>query len=75
MYTEEEIKTKWCPMIRESDMDGSSGSWNRPHLISADGKPVNHTGCLASGCMMWRWLDWTTSEGKKQGYCGLAGKE
>lgn len=81
--TEEEAKTKWCPMYRIS---AGAGEWYDiwykvpPNL------------CLASGCMAWRWMlddEWEPSEQihqegggsyttekppKLRGYCGLAGK-
>lgn len=48
--TEEEAKTRWCPMMRDQP-------W-----IDDDGKTTNaragdHVHCIGSGCMMWRWTD------------------
>jgi hypothetical protein len=60
--TEDEAKTKWCPMAR---CWGQSGPVNRD-----GGKPRIGAMCLGSGCMMWRWLD----EDDRIGYCGLAGQ-
>ena len=61
--TEEEAKTKWCPMVR---IDGSNMSMNID-----DGKADLLPTCVGSDCMMWRPL-----RGKfgYSGYCGLAGK-
>jgi hypothetical protein len=52
---ETEAKTKWCPMI---------------HLPDSEIKvaKVHDVTCIASTCMMWRWL------GEKTGFCGLAGE-
>lgn len=82
--TEEQAKTKWCPMFRAGYMlDG--------------GLPTNRLGgkCIASDCMLWKWkacndyrrndlyYDQTVErcvncrKYKKlhfQGYCGLTSK-
>lgn len=63
--TEEEAKSKWCPMIRyERDLVNRSS----PH-------PQNMN-CIGSDCMMWRTTDPAIPEFKhpESGYCGLAGK-
>ncbi len=62
ILTEEEAKTKWCPMAR----------------VSVDELPECNRGdndenpwysrCIASACMMWV----TRYDGK--GFCGLAGR-
>jgi hypothetical protein len=46
--TEDEAKTKWCPMARIIDSDGS---YNR----ESDGFVPSNVFCLASACMMWSW--------------------
>ena len=60
--TEQEAKTKWCPMVRA------------PMLI-APAIPGNKYGanakCVGSDCMMWRWIDGVETD--SGGYCGLAG--
>jgi hypothetical protein len=56
--TEQEARTKWCPMVRIAVF---STSVNRI-------KNSDSTHCIASGCMMWRPLPW------QSGYCGLGGK-
>ena len=78
--TEEEAKTKWCPMVRHmvypNTFDPSGG--NIPHEYSC---------CIASDCMMWRWDEkgghyitkgtGTSSEKTVHvgtGHCGLGGK-
>ena len=77
--TEEEAKTKWCPMLGEGN--ATKGLHERVDgTVSAN--------CIGSDCMMWRW-DAITPEEKRQlreygddtgpllaipGYCGLAGK-
>ena len=61
--TEQEAKTKWCPMMRSS-----TGVFDKHR------EPANND-CIGSGCMMWRWDEW--AEGgrveDKHGHCGLAG--
>ena len=71
--TENEAKTKWCPMSRFSTYDGTGVS-NRDNFQS-----VGHSaeGCIASACMMWR-EDLTREEAQngvyaKDGHCGLGG--
>ena len=67
---EEEAKTKWCPMVRQSL--ANYPTFNRgdaENTLNNDSKcPCN---CVASLCMMWR----TKSEFLTDGYCGLGGKE
>lgn len=78
IWTEDEARTKWCPMNRCGDIN-LGGTSNRP-----DGE----TSCIASGCMMWRKKDQIGigPNGEKRdrdmdgrtrwvdrGYCGLAG--
>ena len=61
--TENEAKTKWCPMVNRA---GDRG--NR----TADGVTMGR--CVASGCMMWRTTLHGTEGKVYEGYCGLAGK-
>ena len=64
MHTEESAKKLWCPMaraIQNTDKYDEAGTW----YVSNEGSK-----CIASSCMMWRWV--TTLDGDK-GYCGLAG--
>lgn len=78
--TEEEAKTKWCPMVKYD----LGRSVNRDACYDNAG-----THCVGSACMMWRW-DAITPEEKRQlrvygdstgpllaipGFCGLAGKQ
>lgn len=84
--TEDEAKTKWCPMARVSS--DSDSAWNRVGRFSLDG---SHPLCIGSACMMWRWavetqyfpkenpdgsveMNWIRDHSKTYGYCGLAGK-
>lgn len=86
--TEDEAKTKWCPMARV--WSGGGAAFNR--------KIDEHVNCYGSGCMMWRWANeknpdyvpqhnmlaqypqhpaamqgpWRKSE--TQGYCGMGGQ-
>lgn len=56
---EDEAKTKWCPMVRHEGDD--HGSFNRGGVsdpINAFGIAKGYgCGCIASACMMWRWVD------------------
>jgi hypothetical protein len=70
--TEQEAKTKWCPMVRHVGP--------KAPLDSTPQDAVHNNGahCKGAQCMMWRWDGWTTepiTDGKPdQGHCGLAGK-
>jgi len=64
MMTEEEAKTKWCPMVRVAHAT-TDIAVNRASEYS-------HTRCLASECMMWQWKDKSDLQGTiPRGYCGL----
>lgn len=86
LHTEDEAKTKWCPMVR---ITPGNEHWHRltnreapligpdidGHLIACR--------CIASACMAWRWATEYTAgppryepEAKPvtRGYCGLAGR-
>jgi|LSQX01.3.fsa_nt_gb hypothetical protein len=74
--TEEEAKTKWCPMVRHTkDNEGAFYTTNGQSSKSFQW-------CIASDCMMWRWyerisnnnLNTKDQQEKIKGYCGLAGK-
>jgi len=77
--TEEQAKTKWCPMVRvfmSTEEGAAAASVNSTQKLE-------HTRCIASGCMMWRWTkvpeqvrvrdEIHMSNG--EGYCGLAGHQ
>lgn len=83
--TEQEAKTKWCPMYRQAvSIDGANREWADNRM---DGS--NPT-CIGSACMAWRWfqpgrdpdlarefpLAPTGDLDKRDdvGFCGLAGK-
>jgi len=58
--TEEEAKTKWCPMVRA----GNEAGCNRN---GSEGAPI--TNCLASECMWWV-ADWSCGINNPGGRCG-----
>lgn len=62
--TEEEAKTKWCPMVRIGVGEGSST--NLSWVSSPEDLQKADNNCLASACMMWR------ETAADDGYCGLA---
>ena len=68
--TEAEARTKWCPMVRIVAGPGQAGGPGYPFApaagVNRDVNGVPLCRCLASGCMMWRWV----IEGQ-QGRCGL----
>lgn len=64
--TEDEARTKWCPMARTDAPTG--GSHNRDYKDWPVGM------CIASDCMMW-WWDYNydgSNYNPKRGYCGLS---
>lgn len=62
--TEEEAKTKWCPMVR---INGNAMDYILNRKASD-----RHSYCIGSACMMWREnVDYLPGP---HGYCGLAGK-
>lgn len=70
--TEQEAKTKWCPMFRASL--GITPAGEREVIDNRNDGEAS-TRCIGSACMAWRW----TGEGKPEpnggpvGFCGLAG--
>jgi hypothetical protein len=76
--TEDEARSKWCPMTRLSmatnDNKDVTG-FNR--IITSDGmrdnKAPSEIGmCVASKCMLWRWDAHTFDHVEPSGYCGLS---
>ena len=59
--SEEEARTKWCPMARVYSPDGA---YNKEGGCLAHGST-----CIASDCMMWR--QWGPSSEGMKGFCGL----
>jgi len=71
--TEEEAKTKWCPMVRLHAGNGAVCN------VYSDGDIPEFSNCIASDCMMWREKKEVTDmeDGREtklrfHGYCGLA---
>jgi hypothetical protein len=54
---EEVAKTKWCPMVR-NDWHGSAT--NRGYKGDTE-----YCTCIASDCMMWRWIEIGVTEVSK----------
>jgi len=68
--TEEEAKTKWCPMARVIE-SANDPSFNRIQYKDKDDVEVAHGSyCIATDCMMWEWLE---LPGEGEGYCGFKG--
>ena len=81
--TEEEARTKWCPMMRFNYCGDSTTDDNR----GGHKNKLNVVNCIASQCMMWRPTDnecipMTYEQSRNNdgphcfpaGYCGLGGK-
>ena len=67
--SEEEARTKWCPMARVSTYTEDNpveSAVNRTDI----GIPYVGSRCIVSECMMWRWYN----SQKATGHCGLGGK-
>jgi len=76
--TEDEAKTKWCPMVRVHYLN--------PIDILKNARAEAESRCIGSACMAWRWklapnaskkflsMHGYTSDAPENGYCGLAGK-
>ena len=63
LLTEQEAKSKWCPMVRYN--------WNAPNNTAGINRNEgNLNNCIASRCMMWRGDYYKNGAG----YCGLSGK-
>ncbi len=82
--TEDEAKTKFCPVAvassiqRYSDatLEGDLAPSNRIYdEISKKTIPAPGCKCIGSKCMAWRWERTPNSAIKrKDGFCGLAGR-
>lgn len=53
LFSENEARTRWCPLARASNDGEPPVSINR--IPGSRGDRDCH--CLASGCMAWRWAD------------------
>lgn len=73
--TEDEAKTKWCPMIQVTAVQ----HFNDVEYGDNRGDGDSNHNCIASDCMMWVWgktealkhHDRSEPEVIKHGYCGL----
>ncbi len=83
--TEDEAKTKWCPMVRQMSTTvvsyAPAGPMSQQYAVVPAGVGINresnttapaaeYAKCIASECMMWRTFGSLTPSG----YCGLAGR-
>jgi hypothetical protein len=66
--TEEQAKTKWCPMVRGGL--NVHTTWGSPREPGPEQRNPAAARCIGSECMMWRW-DRDTDH--VHGHCGLAG--
>lgn len=75
--TEQEARTKWCPMTRVLSTNWKHGcGFNRITDDTAKIQgPATGSFCLASDCMMWRWKEKSSpNDPNRRGHCGLGGK-
>jgi hypothetical protein len=64
--TEEEAKTKWCPMAKNAGMDERGDRKNKTSYNRLNGKPRGSCMCVASDCMMWEPYEyWENKSGAK----------
>lgn len=72
--TEDEAKTKWCPMVRTAYRDYINvGESPELGLCTVNDKESEASRCIASKCMMWRESSPLGSMATgPHGYCGLA---
>ena len=63
--TEDDARTKWCPMVRYMDFEGGIINNRGQYLV---GSFPNTMECIASDCMMG-----CDKNGEWLGYCGLIG--
>jgi len=75
--TEDQARTKWCPMYRLVAAGETQSSYNSIYM--GEGQISMPTKCIASDCMMWRWTVGERSHkinpGYTEGLCGLAGDD
>lgn len=86
--TEDEAKTRWCPLARIPFIDRSVAgvALAAVNAFKMNDEPEKRTNCIGSACMMWRdSLDYFIRDGNPEprmrtepqvigGYCGLAGQ-
>ena len=83
--TEDEAKTKWCPMFRVSNAGAGGSQYSSMSFETKTNRNfISNPQCLASGCMAWRWYpNWGDSPENPgactelppiEGFCGLAGR-
>lgn len=73
MMTEDEAKTKWCPMVRiTAFIDGDNCAWsvnNRGQWIAEEERIPRE--CLSSECALWK----QSKYGTENGCCGLSSEQ
>jgi hypothetical protein len=78
--TEDEAKTKWCPLVRVSIKTGKdlSITTNRSEWSADPAMREPATKCVGSACMAWRWAKTenigTRHEKTTDNYCGAFGE-
>lgn len=65
--TEDEAKTKWCPMVRVEMVAGIAVNRHVADVPDTLDGTYDETRCIGSGCMMWKWHQMTGPHG----FCGL----
>ena len=63
--TEDEAKTKWCPMVHVRYLGTIAPKGEEERAMEVSERKERLSKCLASSCMMWRW-DSENEEGCNQ---------
>ena len=75
--TESEARTKWCAFAGSRTVRGQvvaeppNDVWQISNFFGPEYGKLSAR-CIASDCMMWRWLPWPPDT-YRSGYCGLGG--
>lgn len=70
ILTEQEAKTRWCPLAKQGDAFGKESQWVAINRLS-DGSPLSL--CIGSECMAWRKAHSDDANGTERGFCGAFG--
>jgi hypothetical protein len=80
LLTEDEMKTKWCPMARVAHVSNAgktfevsfNRAWTKPVRDGTHDQVPAAAKCLGSRCGVWRWEMVGPDQKPTKGYCGLA---
>lgn len=77
MLTEDEAKTKWCPLVRVLEFEDKHAGAGKTYewvaaAVNRSASDIISNSCVAAKCMFWRWSQ-QDREGVPTGFCGAAG--